>query len=72
MKETCDLCNCIDDEHHRLNDCIRWRQTKNYDKHEKTDFKDVFSDDVNRLKHIVCEIKKVWNTQNAHGTMRTE
>ena len=38
MKEICDTCNTIDDENHRLNDCIKWRTINLYDSAEKTDF----------------------------------
>ena len=69
MREICDKCNCTDDENHRLNDCIKWRVINQYDNSEKTDFNLIFSDNVDELRHIITKIEKVWNTQNAHGTM---
>ena len=69
MKEICDTCNTIDDENHRLNDCIKWRTINLYDSAEKTDFYSIYSDNVDVLRHLITKIERVWNTQNAHGTM---
>ena len=65
----CQTCKNRDDEDHRLNNCIRFRATNNYDLVEKTNFDDVFSDDTNVLKNVITKISKLWNTRNAHGSM---
>ena len=66
---TCSTCNATDNEDHRLNHCIRFRATNNYDKSEKCNFDDVHSNDTDTLKKIIVSISKVWNTRNAHGSM---
>ena len=72
LKQQCTECNCADDENHRLNHCIKWREKNLYDKEEKMDFKWIYSKDIDKLRSIISSINTVWNTQNAHGTMRTE
>ena len=72
IKEICDRCHCIDDENHRLNYCIKWRERNYYDETEKIDFDLVFSNDVEVLRPIMQGIEKLWNTRNAHGTMNNE
>ena len=69
IPETCAQCNQIDDENHRLNYCIRFRETNLYDTDEKVDFSEIFSTDINTLRNILPKIEGVWNMKNAHGTM---
>ena len=71
LKETCDLCNCIDDENHRLNYCPKWKDRNLHDKDMKIDFNNVYSNDTDVLRDILKVISTVWNTYNAHGTMYT-
>ena len=67
MREICDTCNCIDDENHRLNYCIKWRNMNLYESTEK-----LYSDSLVDIRHITDMIEKVWNTHTANGSMRTE
>ena len=69
MSETCNYCNVIDDENHRLNDCPLLRNVNLADTRCRIDFNDVFSSDINVLRPVIKEIGKVWNVQTAHGTM---
>ena len=69
IPETCAQCNQIDDENHRLNYCIRFRETNLYDTDEKVDFSEIFSTDINTVRNILPKIEGVWNIKNAHGTM---
>ena len=67
--EICSQCNVIDDENHRLNNCINFRDTNFYDSDTKVDFSKVFSNDIDTLREILPSIQRVWNTKTAHGTM---
>ena len=69
MNEMCRSCNVVDDENHRLNDCPVHKSVNFFDTQLKVDFTDVFSTDINILKRVIKQIGKVWNVQNAHGTM---
>ena len=69
MSEICTTCKTRDNEDHRLNYCIRFRNVNNYDQSEKVSFDEIFSTDINVLKNVITEITKVWNTRNAHGSM---
>ena len=72
INEQCSQCKCIDDENHRLNYCIKWKNINYYDETEKVDFDLVFSTDIQILRNVIGKIEKVWNTRNAHGTMNVE
>ena len=69
MRELCNKCDVVDDENHRLNHCVIYRNINLCDMQEKADFNDIFSSDANTLKLIIQNIEKVWNVTNAHGSM---
>ena len=62
-------CNCIDDENHRLNYCIKWRNVNLYDSIDKVNMDMLYNGNMNELRPIISNIEKVWNVKNAHGTM---
>ena len=68
----CVSCNVIDDENHRLNHCVKYRDFNRCDNDAKVDFSDVYSDDPKILRAIFNEISKVWNLRNANGVMNVE
>ena len=67
--EICNQCKMIDDEDHRLNYCIKYRENNLYDCDTKEDFRKVFSSDIIVLREILPKIQKIWNCKTAHGTM---
>ena len=69
MSETCNRCNVVDDENHRLNDCPIHKNVNLFETQHKVDFNDVFSTNINILRPVLKEIEKVWNVRNAHGSM---
>lgn len=72
QSETCSTCGVLDDEYHRLNNCVRYRNMNRYDRDDKINFRDVFSDDPVVLREIITEVTNVWNLRNANGTMNVE
>ena len=72
MNAICDICNCTDDEEHRLNDCLKYRDTNYYDCPDKIAFKTIFSECSEEVSGISVRIRRVWNTTKGQGTMRTE
>ena len=71
LKFTCQTCNLLDDENHRINTCRKYRSMNMYDSVIKANFDDVFSTDLTVVKQIIAVIQRIWNTQSAHGTMRS-
>ena len=67
--EICSQCNVIDNEDHRLNNCIKYRNINQYDCNEKVNFKKIFSNDIEVLREIIPIIQRVWNCKTAHGTI---
>ena len=71
MNKTCDKCNCIDDENHRLNYCVKWKDRNYHNETGKVDFDLIYSNEIAVLRSILPYIEKLWNTRNANGTMHT-
>ena len=69
MTDKCDKCNCIDDENHRLNYCIKWKDLNLYHETEKVDFNLVYSDKIEEIRYVIERVERIWNTRNSHGTM---
>ena len=67
--EICIMCSCIDDEHHRLNECVKWKSTNLYLRSDKTRFSDVYSNDIEKIRSVLTHVTQIWDTNNAHGTM---
>ena len=72
MREMCDMCNCIDNEDHRLNYCIRLRLTNLYESIEKIEFNKIYSENIVDIRSVTKSVEKVWNTHTANGSMRTD
>ena len=52
----CDQCNQIDDENHRLNNCVKWKKTNFHNTSEKLDFQLVYSNDIDILRGIIAKL----------------
>ena len=72
LRQTCEECNEIDDENHRLNYCMKLKSMNLYNNSVKTDFHLIHSDDIDVLRGLMPLIETIWNTKTAHGTMKTE
>ena len=69
IKKICDLCNVLDDEEPRLNECTKWANNK--DEPEKIPFEQIYSSDLGSLREILYRITPIWNTKNGQGSMMT-
>lgn len=65
----CLICDRVDDEEHRLNHCVKYRDTNFYDEEEKTPFKNIYSDNCSVVRVILKKIQTVWNTHTGGGSM---
>ena len=70
IREICMTCNVSDDEEHRLNHCIKYRESNYYDENEKIPFKTIFSGDISEVKNVFPMIERVWNVKLGHGSMK--
>ena len=67
--QTCNTCDVLDDENHRLNHCVKYSEMNRHDRIDKANFDDIYSDDPGVVGGIMSEVTKVWNLSNSNGTM---
>ena len=65
----CETCTSPDDEEHRLNSCVKYREINFYDCDNKVPFDRVFTNDTESLKMIFERIALVWNVKTGKGSM---
>ena len=70
MKSKCTNCKVKDDERHRINDCILYRNTNNYDKDDKFDYNSVYSENPVDMKKAAKEILCIWDLANGKNLMK--
>jgi len=71
LNEQCKECKCLDNEEHRMNYCVKYRDINFYDDdvEKKIPFQSIFSENMCTLKLVFGKIGKVWNLKSGHGTM---
>ena len=70
ISETCHRCSQIDDENHRLNECLNWEHLNNRNNSTKVDFQDVYSSDPQKLSVVIDRIRGVWELSLGKGAMK--
>ena len=71
LKEICNTCHSIDNEKHRLNTCLKWKDMNLSEFESKANYDLAYSDSLEHIRTIVSHINKVWNTRTACGTMQS-
>ena len=59
-----------DDEAHRINDCILYRNTNNYDKDDKFNYNSVYSENPEDIKKAAKKILGIWDLANGKNSMK--
>ena len=70
LREICDTCCCIDDEKHRLNLCVRWKDVNLFDSATKLNYDLIYSNVIVDIRTVMTQINKIWDTRNTCGTMQ--
>ena len=70
MPELCENCKSPDDENHRLNHCSIWQETNNYSSVNKSEFSNIYSEESNKLNHMIEQIENVWDMRFTNGRMK--
>ena len=65
----CETCTSPDDEEHRLNSCVKYREINFYDCDNNVPFDRVFTNDTESLKMIFERIALVWYVKTGKGSM---
>ena len=68
--KNCQICKCLDDECHRINDCMKFKDVNMFDKSERVDFGKVFESDPETLTSIARTVLSIWDIENGRNTMK--
>ena len=66
----CPECKVLDDEPHRINDCIKWRSVNRYDSDMKIKYDDIFSSDRSKCVEVLKVIISVWDLESGRNEIR--
>ena len=66
----CKHCGTLDDENHRVNDCILYRMINLYDSDEKCNFREIYSVNQDRIREVLAIVLKIWDLQYGKNTVR--
>ena len=66
----CRTCGVVDDENHRINQCVRFRHFNLYQSPVKYDFCTIYSEDEDAVVRTIDVIMHVWNLENGRNEMR--
>ena len=66
----CTVCNVLDDENHRINECYRYRELNLYHSRWKYEFRTIFSDDKDAVDRTLQVIVSLWNLENGRNEMK--
>ena len=64
------MCGVLDDENHRINDCIKYKETNFYELGEKIDFSQIYSNNLANVIKVVEVILKLWDLGYGKNMMR--
>ena len=67
---SCKKCGVVDNEIHRINDCILYRKTNKYDKQDKFDYALVYSDKPEEIRKAAEAILDVWDLGKGKNTIK--
>ena len=66
----CNMCGVLDDENHRINNCIKYEETNLYKQGEKIDFSQIYSNNLANVIKVVEVILKLWDLGYGKNMMR--
>ena len=68
--KNCTTCCVLDDENHRINHCIRYKEVNLYEQRDKIDFSQIYSDNLANVIKVVEIILKLWDLGYGKNMMR--
>ena len=71
IREICETCCCLDDEAHRLNMCVKWKDTNLFESTSKLNYDLIYSNILDEIRSVMTQINKIWDTRNTCSKMQT-
>ena len=67
----CDKCEVLDDENHRINYCILFKEINLYPSPLKIDFRFIYSDDEKAVERVLETVCALWDLKNGRNEMKS-
>ena len=67
----CGTCNMVDDENHRINRCVKFKDTSLYLSPVKYDFNSIYADDEDAISRTLEVIEHIWDLDYGKNEMRS-
>ena len=69
--KVCPECNTVDDEAHRINDCIKYRGVNGFGRGENIDFEMIYSDVMCEAMTVINAILSVWDLEHGKNVIKS-
>ena len=66
----CDVCNVIDNEDHRINDCSKWESINLVNSTSRICFDNIYMDEYQSCNAVVEVILLLWDLENGKNEMK--
>ena len=66
----CSVCHLLDDENHRINDCILFKDINLYHSDSKINFVDIYSESITVALKVIEIVLRMWDLGNGKNAMR--
>ena len=65
----CRVCKVTDDESHRINDCIKYKDKNLFSSSLKIDFETVYSENSDAVSRVIQVVSSLWDLKNGKNAM---
>ena len=65
-----DTCNVVDDENHRINECLKLNGRNLYESDIKYDFHTIYSNEEESVLRTIEVVVALWNLENGRNEMK--
>ena len=69
--EKCITCNVVDDENHRINDCVRFKDTNLYYSGHRYDFASIYSLEEDVINRTIEVVEHLWDLEHGKNEMKS-
>ena len=66
----CKTCGVVDDESHRINECVTYKNVNYHGKPEKINFAQIYSSEAETLSKVAGVILDIWELGNGRNEMK--
>jgi predicted nucleic acid-binding protein len=70
--KNCIVCHKLDNESHRINECVLWEKINLYSSNVKIEYEAIYSNDPETMNVLAMTILDLWDIENGRNCMKSE